>query len=363
MSKLARTLAPAANRSRASAKRRADAPSSASAQIQKQTFKEQKNQRNTATVIEMPYWRTTPSRGRKKPVGKFGVDVGQRGIYDRRNSLNELTGKEWTYFLNSIWIKAYPPVADQCGFDLRKIHPCPKPPFLMRDIVYFFTKRNEWILDPFAGVGGTLLGASLCDPPRNCVGIELNKSYVESYRKVRVAQALKPQKMLIGDSAQLLRAPIMKHQEFDLILTDPPYSDLMSRPKNGHKNKLYGRGDATPFSNSARDLGNMEYADFLDSLTDILRQAVDRLKNKKYLVVFCRDLQPTTLRPNLLHADVTNALLRIEGLQYRGMRIWHDQAADLYPFGYPYAFVMNQMHQYILIFRKDIGKTKPHSRG
>jgi len=70
-------------------------------------------------------------------------------------------------------------------------------------------------------------------------------------------------------------------------------------------------------------------------------------------VVFCRDLQPTKDNPNLVHADVIRQLADVPGLTYRGMRIWHDQATDLYPFGYPYAFVMNQMHQYILIFRKE----------
>ncbi len=124
----------------------------------------------------IPFWRTIASKGRRAPIGKFGIDLGERGVYDKRNPLNEMTGKEWVFFLNSIWIKAYPPVADRCGFDLRKIHPCPKPPLLMRDIILFFTKRNEWILDPFAGVGGTLLGASLCEPPRNALGVELHRS-------------------------------------------------------------------------------------------------------------------------------------------------------------------------------------------
>jgi DNA modification methylase len=305
-----------------------------------------------ATVIDVPFWRALPSRGRKKPIGKFGIDMGERGVYDKRNALNELTGKEWTYFLNSVWVKAYPPVADQCGFDLRKVHPCPKPPFLMRDIVQFFTKGGQWILDPFAGVGGTLLGASLADAPRNAVGIELNRTYVDAYRKASGVERLARQTMIRGDSLDLLDISAVRNREFDLILTDPPYSDLMSRPKNGHKNKLYGRGDATPFSNLRNDLGNLTYSEYLEALTKVMSLGVSRLRNKKYLVIFCRDLQPIEGKPNLLHADVVNALIRIPGLQYRGMRIWHDQAVDLYPFGYPYAFVMNQMHQYILIFRK-----------
>ena len=30
-----------------------------------------------------------------KPLGKHGVDMGERGVYDKRNQLNDLTGKVW----------------------------------------------------------------------------------------------------------------------------------------------------------------------------------------------------------------------------------------------------------------------------
>lgn len=225
----------------------------------------------------------------------------------------------------------------------------------MRDIILFFTKRGQWILDPFAGVGGTLLGASLCDAPRNAVGVDLNPGYVSAYKDVCKAERLKSQKMLCCDAKDMIELPDVRDRQFDLILTDPPYSDLMNRPKNGHKNKLYGRSDATPFSSLPNDLGNLSYDDFLSELCEILTISVSRLKDKKYLVVFCRDLQPNRERPYLLHADMIETIRKIPGIIYRGMRIWHDQAVDLYPFGYPYAFVMNQMHQYVLVFRKESG--------
>ena len=210
------------------------------------------------------------------------------------------------------------------------------------------------MLDPFAGVGGTLLGASLCEPPRNAVGLDLNPAYVSAYNEVCKAEGLKLQTMVCSDARDILKLPEVRGREFDLILTDPPYSDLMSRRKNGHKKKLYGRSDATPFSELPNDLGNLPYDDFLARLQEMLTLAVSRLKNKGYVVVFCRDLQPTQERPYLLHADLIEAVGRIPGVVYRGMRIWHDQAVDLYPFGYPYAFVMNQMHQYVLVFRKEL---------
>ena len=55
------------------------------------------------------------------------MDLGERGIYDTRNKLNELTGKEWVYFTNSVWITGYSPTArENVGLKYRKIHPSPK---------------------------------------------------------------------------------------------------------------------------------------------------------------------------------------------------------------------------------------------
>jgi hypothetical protein len=55
----------------------------------------------------------------------------------------------------------------------------------------------------------------------------------------------------------------------------------------------------------------------------------------------------------MLHADIVEELLKLPNLSYRGYRIWHDMSQNFYPFGYPFAFVANQVHQFILIFRKE----------
>jgi DNA modification methylase len=309
--------------------------------------------KNAEAENRAPYWRATKSNGRKARIGVNGNDLGSRGVYDKRNTLNELTGREWVYFLNSVWVTAYPPSADTLGFDIRKVHPSPKPPELMRDIITFFTKGGEYIVDPFAGVGGTLFGASLATPARHAIGVDIVKKYVDAYKAAAERLDLAPQEMICGDARNLDNL-IREPREFDLILTDPPYHDMMNRRKPGQKKKLYGIDDPSPFSSLKKDIANLPYAEFLDVLRDILAVAARRLRNKRYMVVFCRDLQPTDDNPNLIHADLIHKLGEIPGIRYRGMRIWHDQSTDLYPFGYPYAFVMNQMHQYILIFRKEV---------
>jgi len=73
-----------------------------------------------------------------------------------RNTLNELTGAEWLYFTKSVLTTAYP---SEYGHELRKAHGANKPPQLMCQLIEFFTRPQGRVLDPFAGVGGTLIGS------------------------------------------------------------------------------------------------------------------------------------------------------------------------------------------------------------
>ncbi len=69
---------------------------------------------------------------------KNSVDKGDRGIYDKRNKLNELTGKEWLPSTKSVWISKKN-VIDKDAFE----HPAP---FLLEDIrrlvKFFYGKWN-----------------------------------------------------------------------------------------------------------------------------------------------------------------------------------------------------------------------------
>lgn len=291
---------------------------------------------------------------KKKKPGVYGIDMGDRGIYDKRNKLNELTGKEWVYFTNSVWITGYSPSAkDNVGLKIRKIHPSPKPPGLMKDIIEFFTKSNGKILDPFVGVGGTLLGVALANGNRIGVGIELEAKYIEAYKKVCETENMREMTVIHDDARNMLNHPEIVGEVFDLIIADPPYSDMMARKRTGTHKKLYNDDSAKPYTSKDTDLGNATYEEFLPDLKDIMEKSFSRLKDRGYMVVFCKDFQPQPGEPNLLHADIIHKLCEINNCVYRGMRIWHDQAMSLYPFGYPYSFVMNQIHQYILIFRKE----------
>lgn len=279
------------------------------------------------------------------------------GVFSKKNKLNDLTGSEWTHFLCSVEVTKYSTHGTE-GFShkLRKQHPSPKPPWILKDIIEFFTKEKQWVFDPFVGVGGTLYGCSLSK--RNGIGIELEKKYLGIYDEVCKQEEITTQTMIQGDSRNLekiltnLRKKNKKvPKQFDLILTDPPYSNMMAKKRTM---SLKNGKTSTPFSESKDDIGNLPLQDFLVEFKEIISKSMKFLKDKKYLIVFIKDMQPKPEHHNMLHADVVNKLLEIPGLKFKGYKIWFDKTQTLFPLGYPYAFVANQFHQYILIFRKEI---------
>ena len=131
---------------------------------------------------------TAPKRVESPPEAETFV-VESKKTQDPRNKLNDLSGSEWVYFLKSVelegeehnlgslndlteteWALAHAPVWDTHyptqgkeahAHHIRKLHPSPKPPQLMKQLIEFFTKKDGRVLDPFVGVGGTLLACSM----------------------------------------------------------------------------------------------------------------------------------------------------------------------------------------------------------
>ena len=97
------------------------------------------------------------------------------------NTLNELPGEEWLYFTKSLLTTAYP---SELGHRARRAHGANKPPRLMARLIEFFSRTGDLVLDPFAGVGGTLLGAAISRGPRRAIGIELDPRWAAVYDEV-----------------------------------------------------------------------------------------------------------------------------------------------------------------------------------
>lgn len=267
------------------------------------------------------------------------------------NQLNDLSGAEWIFFLNSVDVTHYSTRGDDSfAHHLRAKHPSPKPPQLMKKFVDFFTKEGQVVFDPFMGVGGTLIACSLSN--RKGIGVDLSQQYIDIYQEVCKEIGVMEQSAIVGNSLELEKL-LPQESKFDFILTDPPYGEMLSKKRTGQKKKKTGLTVATPFTCHETDLGNMEREIFLESLKDVIAKSVEYLKPKGYVAVFVKDLQPNGHGHNMLHCDITTKLLEISNLSFKGYKIWYDATQKLYPFGYPHAFVANQFHQFIMIFRKE----------
>jgi DNA modification methylase len=292
-----------------------------------------------------------------------------------RNTLNELSGEEWLYFTKSVWTTAYP---SELGHALRKQHGANKPPRLMARLIEFFTRTGELVLDPFAGVGGTLLGAAIARGPRRAIGIELSPRWAAVYEQV-VAGALPEHggtapeladlgqndpggargfdpsgcELRVGDALRVL--PAMASESVDFVATDPPYNIQLPMTMSGGalaEDFANRRTDYAMVTEDPADLANApDYPAFLDRMTQVLGEIQRILRAGRYVVLIVRDAYQDG--QYVFTGSDLAARAAIVGLVPKGDLIWYQAGTRLRPYGYPTGFVPNIAHQHLLVLRKD----------
>ena len=80
------------------------------------------------------------------------------------------------------------------------------------------------------------------------VGIELESKYIEAYKKVCETENMKIMTMINDDSNNMLQHPEVSESVFDLVIADPPYSDMMNKERTGQRKKLYNDSSPKPYS-------------------------------------------------------------------------------------------------------------------
>ena len=302
------------------------------------------------------------------------------------NTLNELSGEEWLYFTKSIWGTAYP---SELGHAARKQHGANKPPRLMARLIEFFTTSGELVLDPFAGVGGTLLGAAIARGPRCAIGIELDERWATVFAETVAAlqaehggagprladlgqsdpggeRGFDPSglEMWRGDARLIL--PTLEADSVDFVATDPPYNVQLpmtmagGRLAEAHANR---RTDYAMVSDLAGDLANLpDYAAFLDAMGEVLGEVRRILRPGRYAVLIVRDAYQDG-RYLFTAADLA-ARADAAGLVPKGDIAWYQAGTRLRPYGYPRSFVPNIAHQHIVVLRKPpaLRKAAPRRR-
>ncbi len=267
-----------------------------------------------------------------------------------KNVLNHLDGGEWLYFTKTLWTTAYP---REFSHDLRKKHGANKPPRLMQRLVEFFTREDEHILDPFAGVGGTLIGAALCARPRRCTGIEINPRWIEIYKQVIAENpGLRAYPILQGDCVQTMKK--FPRDKFHFIATDPPYNTHFKQTMcTGRYAEQYAnrRTDYCMRSGDERDLANAAgYQAYLQAMEAVFKECFRVLAAGRYMAVVLRNAYQDG-RYIFTHVDLAKKAASA-GFIPKGEIVWYQAGTRLRPYGYPFAYVPNIAHQFILILRK-----------
>jgi DNA modification methylase len=271
---------------------------------------------------------------------------------DGRNGLNDLTAKEWIQETKSFFF--------QKGLGLNspetkyeKMHPAP---FSFTDIsklIKFFSKEGDKILDPFLGVGSTIKACHELN--REGFGVELSQKWVDITRQRLLEESqllLDDNHLICGDSRRL--KDFFQPNSFDFIITSPPYWNILD--KKDHKaNERVINGHATKYSESKLDLGNIaDYNKFLDEVSKIFIDCYDILKPGKYINIIVSDFRHKS-EFVAFHADLINKLTSKKSKKrynLQGIKILIQNAKKLYPYGYPFCYVENIHHQYILILQK-----------
>ena len=257
----------------------------------------------------------------------------------KNNTLNDLTGAEWKFSTKSVINKPYP---INMQHKLRSQHGGQKPPQLCADLIQIFTKKGQKVLDPFGGVGGSLLGASLCG--RKATGIELEERWISIYHEVAELEGLTEQEFLHGNSKDVL--PLLESESFDFLLTDVPYWNIdtlaKTRSKGVKSSKLskFNEGD------------NQTKEQWLTEMEEVLNLANRCLKKNKYAAVFIGDVYRDS-QYHMLSASLAGILEASEKWTLKANLIWYDVSKMLHVYGYPAAFVPSMIHQNILILRKN----------
>ncbi len=285
------------------------------------------------------------ARAKRELIGEDGTS---RGWYSEDNRVNDLTGREWVFWTRSVITKPYPPNLQHA---LRNRHGGQKPPDLCADLLRVFTKEGQAVLDPFMGVGGTLLGASRCG--RRAVGIEINPEWIDVYREVCARERLAVQETIQGDAAGVLRTLI--DRPFDCVLTDVPYwsMDTVSRSRGTYKR--VGK-PATPVRASKlsafHDAAYRTKTEWLERMSEVFIAAAGLLKTRGYLLSFIGDMY----RDNQYHclsAELAAVISRIPGMVWKANLVWYDVSKKLHLYGYQYSYIPSLIHQNVLVFRKE----------
>ncbi len=216
-------------------------------------------------------------------------------------------------------------------------------PQIPNQLLRRYTKKGDWILDPFMGSGTTLIESQRLG--RNSIGIELQQE-VANEACERINSEAKNDcisKVFIGDSKVIDLKKILNEngiEKIQFIIFHPPYWDIVK------------------FSDKSNDLSNAKSLDvFLKDLGQVIDNACKHLEKNRYCAVVMGDKYANSQivplgfhcmnlfldRGYLLKATIVKNFEETKAkLNQKAIWRYRALASDFYIF----------KHEYIMIFKK-----------
>jgi DNA modification methylase len=272
---------------------------------------------------------------------------------------NGLTPKEWTKLSKSVWSAREVSSARE-WYHLK--HGATFSVALAERAIRMYTKKGDLVLDPFLGVGTTLVAAR--NLVRRGIGMEIYEHFANLAKEVLSQQKLIEgfeQKVILGDCRDLLKW--IEPNSVQLTFTSPPYANFILRSledrKKTHKSSWLvslNKSVVRQYGEDPRDFGNLPYDEFIEAVKDIMTKLFVVTKPGGYnvwVVKDCRD--PQNGKPFIdFHSDVAHAGEEA-GFLYHDLIIWdQNEQRSLVLLGYPSVFYVNINHTFLVVLRKPL---------
>jgi DNA modification methylase len=228
-------------------------------------------------------------------------------------------------------------------------HPAMFPMELCSRLIDIYTKKGDVVLDPFLGSGSTVVVAK--DKKRKGIGFDINPAFIKlakkrlSQQKLLDVNVIEPE-VYCDDAKNILK--YVQPCSVDLTITSPPYWNIHTRKRTVDLKK------PRPYSDLDRDLGNIEDLDkFMTELKSVFECVYSVSKHGKRCVIVAMDIRiGSQFIP--FHINIINMMQQI-GFLLEDITIWDRKREynSLRPLGYPYVFIVNKIHEYIMVFRKN----------
>ena len=228
-------------------------------------------------------------------------------------------------------------------------HPAPFSYIDIKEICLRNGIKNKTILDPFLGVGSTIIG---CFENNKCIGIELNKEYVnltyQRYELLNLPKKIKDNLIVCGDS--FIEVP--RIENFDIVITSPPYFNILKNKTTGVRSDgSQSRQGIEYYSEDDKDVGNIsEYSAYLESIKSIFNECYKKTNNGGEFYLVISDFTVNKKEKDV-HSDMIRLMNEI-GYYYCGTSYIRQNQKVIYPFGYPFKIVLNHIFQYVIKFKK-----------